>query len=426
MTSCPLRLAGLGHRTCIFDADLGLANINILLGLYPEHTIHDVILGNKPLSDIIIRNYRGVDIIPGSSGIETLANIAAPETDHLIKALTILDSYDYLIFDTSAGVSRNVVSFCLASSEIIIVITPEPTSLTDAYALVKILYLNGLEAPVRVVVNQCKNVTIAKQIYLRFKEVVKKYLSLEVQLMGAILEDANITEAVKKQEPFLFTFPETIASKCIKIIAKNLTEPNTNDVKTFDIESFWKRCLSLFKAPLKFGRTQPGTKKVHDKTVSTENKEPDPSTKSPATTAAVKTTYPFTGHERQPAQETTSSDKALEPSRQVEQNPPVKQQESIRLKSVQYPVTPPEPAENGVKTSTTYTLDQNLHQLFGKLVDNMASISRDVKKLRKTVEGNGIGNLNGIASRHRQSADSQPKPIILNFENFVNERNDHL
>ena len=114
-TNLSLHLAALGHRTCVFDADLGLANINILLGLYPEHTLEDVILNEQPLSSIIIRNHLGIDIIPGSSGVEKIANIDSEHVDALIKSFSLLEDYDFLLFDTSAGVSKNVVSFCLSS-----------------------------------------------------------------------------------------------------------------------------------------------------------------------------------------------------------------------------------------------------------------------------------------------------------------------
>ena len=109
-----LHLASLGYRTCLFDADLGLANINILLGLSPEYNLEDVISDRHSLQDIIIRNYKGIDIIPGSSGVEEMANLESDQVDHLIQSFSELDGYDFLLFDTSAGVSRNVLAFCLS------------------------------------------------------------------------------------------------------------------------------------------------------------------------------------------------------------------------------------------------------------------------------------------------------------------------
>ena len=116
-----LCLARQGFRTCLFDADLGLANINILLGLYPEYDLGDVILNEKTVDDIIIKDFKGIDIIPGSSGVDKMADLGPEKLDYLIKSFSELDGeYDFFIFDTSAGVSKNVVSFCMTSSEVIL------------------------------------------------------------------------------------------------------------------------------------------------------------------------------------------------------------------------------------------------------------------------------------------------------------------
>ena len=113
-----LELSKKGHRVCLFDADLGLANANILLGLYPEYTIEDVLSGEKDLTEVIIRDVEGVDIIPGSSGVEKVANLEPEELDDLVASFSMLDAYDCVIVDTASGVSKNVISFCLAASEI--------------------------------------------------------------------------------------------------------------------------------------------------------------------------------------------------------------------------------------------------------------------------------------------------------------------
>jgi flagellar biosynthesis protein FlhG len=127
-----LYLASQKYRVCLFDADMGLANIDILLGLYPEYTLEDVLTREKRLQDVIIRDYSGIDIIPGSSGVRKMADPEPGEIDFLMDALSELQDYDFFFFDTSAGISKNVISFCMASPEIILVVTPEPTSWTDA------------------------------------------------------------------------------------------------------------------------------------------------------------------------------------------------------------------------------------------------------------------------------------------------------
>ncbi len=240
-----LCLSKLKSKVCLFDADLGLANINILLGLYPEYDLEDVILDKKSIQDILIKTPQGIDIIPGSSGVEKLANLGSEEIDHIVKSFSELEEYDYFLFDTSAGITKNVISFCLASSEVLIVITPEPTSLTDAYALLKVLCLNNFKGQVKIIVNQCKNTRVASQTYGKFKEVVQKYLTVDLLPLGVIVKDPKVPEAVHKQQPLVTLFPESNAAKCIKIMASRLISNQTEEFDKMDIGSFWSRFMGF-------------------------------------------------------------------------------------------------------------------------------------------------------------------------------------
>ena len=124
-----LELAKRDYRTCLFDADFGLANVDIILGLHPEKTLNDVIYGDKNLEDIILHSEAGIDIIPGSSGIEKIANLTSDKISELVSAFSQLSEYDYFLIDTSSGISKSVISFCLAGTETFVVITSEATSL---------------------------------------------------------------------------------------------------------------------------------------------------------------------------------------------------------------------------------------------------------------------------------------------------------
>ncbi|RLC30350.1 MAG: hypothetical protein DRH37_05560 [Deltaproteobacteria bacterium] len=246
-------LADQGYRTCLFDTDLGLANINILLGLYPEHDLGDLISGEKHIKDILIRDFKGVDIIPGSSGIEKIADLDSEKVERLIKGFSELDAdYDFFIFDTSAGVSKNVISFCLASSDIILVLKPEPTSLTDAYALIKILSLNGYEGAARVIVNQCTDMRSSRIVYAKFSETLRKFLSVKLLFLGAIFHDPNVSRAVKLQEPFVTLSPKSVAAICIRRIATELTGREVEESGAFSFGAFWEKCLRAFRQPLRF------------------------------------------------------------------------------------------------------------------------------------------------------------------------------
>ncbi|MBN2060546.1 MAG: MinD/ParA family protein [Deltaproteobacteria bacterium] len=251
-----LHLAKEGYRTCLFDADMGLANINILLGLYPEFTMEDVILNGKGIDDIMIKDFNGIDIIPGSSGVQKMTELDETEIKRMVDSLSKLDSYDFLLVDTSAGISKNVISFCLASSEVMLVLTPEPTSLTDGYALLKVLSLNGFEGSVMVSVNQCKNMQTADIVFKKFREAVHKYLPLRVQPLGSVVHDRSVREAVKEQNPFLLHSPGSNASKCIKNIGRHLILKENALTESMGDVCFWERCVTFFAGPVKLpGRT---------------------------------------------------------------------------------------------------------------------------------------------------------------------------
>ncbi|MCF8068783.1 MAG: MinD/ParA family protein [Desulfobacterales bacterium] len=250
-----LHLAEQGYKTCLFDADLGLANINILLGLRPELNLKDVVLGDKSIDDILIKDFNGIDILPGSSGVEEIANLSTDQIKPLIEDFSKLSLYDFIIFDTSAGIHTNVMSFCMASEEVVVVITPEPTSLTDAYALVKTLALNNYRGDVKVIINQCKTVAVAKLVYSKFKNAVEKHLGLQILSLGMIYLDEKVTDAVSQQKPLLRLYPESNASRCMGKIAEKIIANKPDNLEETDIKSFWNKCLGFFTSSKKKEQT---------------------------------------------------------------------------------------------------------------------------------------------------------------------------
>ncbi len=252
-----LALAAAGHRVCLFDADLGLANVNILTGLFPEYGLADVLSGEYSLGDIMIRNFQGIDIIPGSSGVEKIADLTPVESKRLINSFLALSAYDYFILDTSAGISSQVLSFCRASHEMILVATPEPTSLTDAYSLLKVLSKNKGVPRIKVVINQVKTATSAKKAYARLKETVHKFLPIKISPLGIVARDRNVSISVVSQIPFLMLFPDTDASRCIRSIALKLVKDPLGKAD-MPMELFWDKCLDFLSPQNQTGQT-PGT-----------------------------------------------------------------------------------------------------------------------------------------------------------------------
>lgn len=241
-----LSLASKGYKVCLFDADLGLANVNILTGIYPKKDLVCVIEGEQTLDDIMIKNYQGIDIIPGSSGVERLADLSGEQGQRLIKAFLALKDYDYFIFDTSAGISSQVLSFCMASHEIILVATCEPTSITDAYSMLKVLSLKGYSNPVKVIINQVKKGKAAKKAYAQLKETVNRFLKIKLSPLGIVGWDRNVRVSVISQTPFFMLFPETLASKCIRTLTQKLVSKK-DAMDDIPLELFWDNCLKYFK-----------------------------------------------------------------------------------------------------------------------------------------------------------------------------------
>ena len=237
-----LSLAAMKYKVCLFDADLGLANVNILTGIYPQYDLESVISHKKTLDDIIIKNYHGIDIIPGSSGVQKMADLSNQESAKLVQAFVGLKQYDYLIFDTSAGISSQVLSFCLSSNEIILVMTKEPTSITDGYSMLKVLSKKKYQFPVKVVFNQVPNLKTAQILYAKLKNTVNKYLNIKLVPLGLIASDKNVQSAILSRTPFLLASPNSAASRGIKSISQKLLKKDGsfNDVP---IETFWQRCM---------------------------------------------------------------------------------------------------------------------------------------------------------------------------------------
>lgn len=372
-------LAQKGFRTCLFDADLGLANINILLGIYPEHTLEDVIEGRKTLREIVIKDQSGIDIIPGSSGVAKMADMPADELVGLAKTFSQLDDYDYFIFDTSAGVSKNVIAFCMSSLEVILLITPEPTALTDAYALLKILSVNGYKKTPKVVVNQSKNVKTAQLAYSKLKETTAKFLNIKLAPLGTIVSDPRVLEAVSIQKPFISVFPSCQAAKCIKSVAKHLIEKPPRENEVFTLDTFWSKCFNVFTGPLKM----PAKKK-------------DASTVSPSPPA-------------QPV-ETTAPVKSSQPPDPVPKPVPI----SDGSKS--------EPAPDSKGSPVSSTPSQDNQGLIAQLVEGISAMSRELAAIREILEkGAHQGSFLGPYGGDKKGTGSAPL-IPLDFEAFLAEQ----
>ncbi|MBW1804548.1 MAG: MinD/ParA family protein, partial [Deltaproteobacteria bacterium] len=213
-----------GHRVCLLDADLGLANVDVLLGISPEHSLMEYIEDRCALDDLLIKGPDGLGIIPGGSGLDRLPQLKSDEKEKLADILPLLQDNDELIIDTAAGISDIVLHFLDAATIPVIVIIPEPTSLTDAYSLLKTYCGRGYHGPVYILLNRVKSAGHAKGLFNKFNAVVRKYLDISIKPIGFVLFDEKVQEAVKEQTPFMNAFPDSLAGKSMQRIAHTVSQ----------------------------------------------------------------------------------------------------------------------------------------------------------------------------------------------------------
>ena len=236
-------LSQLGQRVCLFDADINLANINILLGLNPSHTLHDFLNEQLDIDEILIPGPGGLQIIPAANGIADYINLDERKQTHLLSTLRSLEkSYDYLIIDTAAGVDEAVINFLLAAPHIIITITTEPTSLTDAFRLLKELKRHGFSRTAYVVVNMVSGRMAADDAYKRFSGAVRKYLQSKLCCLGYIQNDYCVPESVRKQQALVQRYPDAKASRSLMDIARRLMQSldNQSDSDKAEFSSYFE------------------------------------------------------------------------------------------------------------------------------------------------------------------------------------------
>jgi flagellar biosynthesis protein FlhG len=216
-------LADAGMRVTILDADLGLANVDVLLGLTARHNLHHVINGTLSLADIILRGPHGVEVIPGASGLRDIADMKESTRNRFIESISdAVRDRDLLLIDTAAGVTRNVLDFVLAAQEVILLTVPEPTAMTDAYAMIKLISRSNPDAAVRVVVNLAPGRQEAESAVEQLNLLSRRFLNFSVDPLGYVPHDQSVVKAVRKRQPFVLAYPYSPASTAVTSIAANL------------------------------------------------------------------------------------------------------------------------------------------------------------------------------------------------------------
>ena len=249
ISNTAIALAGRGRKVAVLDMDLGLANLDILLGITPHYNLTHVMSGQKKITDIIIPGPNDIMFIPGASGVSRLANLSADERAYLINSFSQLETMaEIILIDTGAGLGDNVIQFALASQALIVITTPEPTARMDAYALIKTVHRQDASIPIHVVVNEVCSALEADQVFKSLAAVSQKHLSLKPLYMGYIPVDNHIPEAVKKRKPFFLHNPRSPASRAIDQLSLGFIEaflPHEGASTDRVEKSFFSRLFSI-------------------------------------------------------------------------------------------------------------------------------------------------------------------------------------
>jgi flagellar biosynthesis protein FlhG len=247
VTNLAYALAKEGKRTLVLDADLNLANVDILLGLTPKFNLHHVFTGEKTLAEILVEGPGGLKLLPASSGILELADLTENQRLYFLAEMEALaGTIDILLVDTAAGINNNVIYFNLAAQERIIILTPEPTSLTDAYALIKVLSSKHDVKRFRILVNQARSEKEAMAVFRKLSVVADRFLdTLSLDFMGHIPYDAKLPQAVRAQKLVSELYPDAAVSRMLAKVSRQLATERPEVQSDGNIKFFWQGLFSL-------------------------------------------------------------------------------------------------------------------------------------------------------------------------------------
>ena len=240
--------AQLGKKVILIDGDLGMANVNVLLNIVPQYNLMHVINKKKSMKEIIMDTEFGIKFIAGANGFSKIANLSVEELEYFAKQFSSLGNADLIIIDTGAGIANNVLQFVAAADEVYVLTTPEPTAITDAYGIIKIITTEIVDRTVnlKLVVNRVHSVEEGKRISERIINIVGQFLNYKVEYLGCVFEDPIVQASVIRQKPFMVVNPTSKPAVCLKHIVGKIekTEPEYSE----GVASFLKKFLGKRKS----------------------------------------------------------------------------------------------------------------------------------------------------------------------------------
>jgi flagellar biosynthesis protein FlhG len=237
-------LSGLGKKVLILDADLGLGNLDVLLGVAPKFNVSHVLRGDKTIEEILEEGPGKMLILPAASGIQELTQLSHEQKMHFFTDLDrLIDDLDVLLIDTAAGISSNVMDFVVMAHEIIVVVSPEPTSITDAYALMKVLSLRYAEKSCRLLVNMVASPREAQDVFRQLGLVTDRFLDIHIDYLGYVPRDDKLTHGVKHQRLVSDLYPEAKASRCFNELARRMVKMSPPSRPKGNTNLFWHHLM---------------------------------------------------------------------------------------------------------------------------------------------------------------------------------------
>ena len=239
-------LASMGKRVLILDADLGLANIDVVFGISPTFNLNHFFTGEEDLQGIMVDGPLGIKILPAGSGIQNFTNLDSHQKMRLLDGLDAMQNhFDFVLIDTEAGISENVTYFNTAAQEILVITTPEPTAITDAYALMKLLSTQYHEKNFNLVVNQIQNEDDALDVYRKLTMVANRYLDISIDYLGSIPDDRQMVESIRKQKVISELYPGSKITQAFRQLAGRICSEPTQAAPKGNLQFFWKKLLHI-------------------------------------------------------------------------------------------------------------------------------------------------------------------------------------
>ncbi|MFA6448759.1 MAG: P-loop NTPase [bacterium] len=242
-----ISLTRFGHRVLIVDADVGLANLDLLLGLTPKYNLSHVISGKKTLDEVVISGPSGIRLLPASSSGRLSPDFTSEKRGELVKSLRSNDYADTVLIDTGGGITDNIIEFLLLADEVILVTTPEPTSIMDSYGIIKILAQEKENSFVNLLVNMAEDQADAQHVSSTMKMITKQLINITMSDLGWVGSDPHVPKAVRQQQPFVLLYPASRATRAVTRIAMKMSNCEVDLVTDRGISGLYRRIVSFLK-----------------------------------------------------------------------------------------------------------------------------------------------------------------------------------